>query len=141
MNAPVFENAEGCVRVGDSAHLTGLSPATLVLCGFVNGFFPIRDYFDTTVTTPDKQKLVRATDTRRLYTAAGKATQRLIASWFTSTSLVEAETLKLEIGRVKLRRGERIAVTAPSIYLADIDPGAETCTAEAAETAAAAPSS
>ena len=42
---------------------TGLSPATLVLCGFVNGFFPIRDYFDTTVTTPDKQKLVRATDT------------------------------------------------------------------------------
>ena len=141
MNAPVFENAEGCVRVGDSAHLTGLSPVTLVLCGFVNGFFPTRDYFDATVTTPDKQKLVRATDTRRLYAAAGKATQRLAASWFTSIGLVEAETLKLEIGRVKLRRGERIAVTAPSIYLADIDPGAETCTAEAAETAAVAPSS
>ena len=141
MNAPVFENAEGCVRVGDSAHLTGLSPATLVLCGFVNGFFPARDFFDATVTTPDKQKLVRATDTRRLYAAAGKATQRLAASWFTSIGLVEAETLKLEIGRVKLRRGERIAVTTPSIYLADIDPGAETCTAEAAETAAAAPSS
>ena len=141
MNAPVFETTEGHVLIGDSAHLTGLTPATLVLCGFVNGFFPIRDYFDATVTTPDKQKLVRATDTRRLYTAAGKATQRLIASWFTSIGLVEAETLKLEIGRVKLRRGERIAVTAPSIYLADIDPGAETCTAEAAETAAAAPSS
>ena len=141
MNAPVFETTEDHVLIGDNAHLTGLTPATLVLCGFVNGFFPIRDYFDATVTTPDKQKLVRATDTRRLYTAAGKATQRLIASWFTSIGLVEAETLKLEIGRVKLRRGERIAVTAPSIYLADIDPGAETCTAEAAETAAAAPSS
>ena len=141
MNAPVFETTEGHVLIGDSAHLTGLTPATLVLCGFVNGFFPIRDYFDATVTTPDKQKLVRATDTRRLYAAAGKATQRLAASWFTSIGLVEAETLKLEIGRVKLRRGERIAVTAPSIYLADIDPGAETCTAEAAETAAAAPSS
>lgn len=141
MNAPVFETTEDHVLIGDSAHLTGLSPATLVLCGFVNGFFPIRDYFDATVTTPDKQKLVRATDTRRLYAAAGKATQRLAASWFTSIGLVEAETLKLEIGRVKLRRGERIAVTAPSIYLTDIDPGAETCTAEAAETAAAAPSS
>ena len=141
MNAPVFETTEGHVLIGDSAHLTGLTPATLVLCGFVNGFFPIRDYFDATVTTPDKQKLVRATDTRRLYAAAGKATQRLAASWFTSIGLVEAETLKLEIGRVKLRRSERIAVTAPSIYLADIDPGAETCTAEAAETAAAAPSS
>ena len=141
MNAPVFETTEGHVLIGDSAHLTGRTPATLVLAGFVNGFFPIRDYFDATVTTPDKQKLVLATDTRRLYAAAGKATQRLAASWFTSIGLVEAETLKLEIGRVKLRRGERIAVTAPSIYLADIDPGAETCTAEAAETAAAAPSS
>ena len=141
MNAPVFETTEGHVLIGDSAHLTGLTPATLVLCGFVNGFFPTRDFFDATVTTPDKQKLVRATDTRRLYAAAGKATQRLTASWFTSIGLVEAETLKLEIGRVKLRRDERIAVTAPSIYLADIDPGAETCTAEAAETAAAAPSS
>lgn len=137
MNAPVFENAEGCVRVGDSAHLTGLSPATLVLCGFVNGFFPTRDYFDATVTTPDKQKLVRATDTRRLYAAAGKATQRLAASWFTSIGLVEAETLKLEIGRVKLRRGERIAVTAPSIYLAEIDPAAEPCATGLPDTPAA----
>lgn len=141
MNAPVFETTEDHVLIGDSAHLTGRTPATLVLAGFVNGFFPARDFFDATVTTPDKQKLVLATDTRRLYTAAGKATQRLAASWFTSIGLVEAETLKLEVGRVKLRRGERIAVTAPSIYLADIDPGAETCTAEAAETAAAAPSS
>ena len=137
MNAPVFETTEGHVLIGDSAHLTGLTPATLVLCGFVNGFFPTRDYFDATVTTPDKQKLVRATDTRRLYTAAGKATQRLIASWFTSIGLVEAETLKLEIGRVKLRRGERIAVTAPSIYLAEIDPAAEPCATGLPDTPAA----
>lgn len=137
MNAPVFETTEGHVLIGDSAHLTGLTPATLVLCGFVNGFFPTRDYFDATVTTPDKQKLVRATDTRRLYAAAGKATQRLAASWFTSIGLVEAETLKLEIGRVKLRRGERIAVTAPSIYLAEIDPAAEPCATGLPDTPAA----
>lgn len=130
MSAPVFENAEGRVRVGDSAHLTGLTPATLVLCGFVNGFFPTRDYFDATVTTPDRQKLVRATDTRRLYAAAGKPTERLAASWFTTTGLVEAETLKLDITRVRLRRGERIATTAPSIYLAEIDPAAEPNTPE-----------
>lgn len=141
MSAPVFEATEGCVLIGDSTHLTGRTPATLVLAGFVNGFFPMRDFFDATVTTPDKQKLVRATDTRRLYAAAGKATQRLAASWFTSIGLVEAETLKLEIGRVKLRRGERIAVTTPSIYLADIDPGAESRTVEVAKAAATAPSS
>lgn len=125
MNAPVFENAEGRVRVGDGAHLTGLTPATLVLCGFVNGFFPTRDYFDATVTTPDRQKLVRTADTRRLYAAVGKPTERLAASWFTATGLVEAETLKLDITRVRLRRGEGIATTASSIYLAEIDPAAE----------------
>lgn len=147
MSAPAFEAAEGCVLVGDSAHLTGRAPAMLVLAGFTNGFFPTRDFFDATVTTPDKQKLVRATDTRRLYAAAGKATQRLIASWFTSTSLVEAETLKLEIARAKLRRGERIAVTTPSIYLAEIDPAAEPSApglpgdSQAPGDAAAAPSS
>lgn len=137
MNAPVFETTEDHVLIGDSAHLTGRTPATLVLAGFVNGFFPARDFFDATVTTPDKQKLVLATDTRRLYTAAGKATQRLAASWFTSIGLVEAETLKLEVGRVKLRRGERIAVTAPSIYLAEIDPAAEPCATGLPDTPAA----
>lgn len=122
MDAPVFENTEGCVLVGDSAHLAGLTPATLVLCGFVNGFFPSRDYFDATVMPPDRQKLVRDADTRRLYAAVGKARKRLVASWFTATNLVEAETLKMEIGRVRLRRGERIATTSPSIYLKEISP-------------------
>ena len=72
--------------------------------------------------TPDKQKLARATDIRRLYAAAGKPTERLVASWFTSIDLVGAEQLKLEIGRVRLRRGERIATTSPSIYLKEIEP-------------------
>lgn len=104
------------------SHLVGRSPAVLVLAGFVNGFFPSRDYFDATVMTPDKQKLARATDIRRLYAAAGKPTERLVASWFTSIDLVGAEQLKLEIGRVRLRRGERIATTSPSIYLKEIEP-------------------
>lgn len=83
--------------VGAPEHLVGRSPAVLVLAGFVNGFFPSRDYFDATVMTPDKQKLARATDIRRLYAAAGKPTERLVASWFTSIDLVGAEQLKLEI--------------------------------------------
>ena len=108
--------------MGAPEHLVGRSPAVLVLAGFVNGFFPSRDYFDATVMTPDKQKLARATDIRRLYAAAGKPTERLVASWFTSIDLVGAEQLKLEIGRVRLRRGERIATTSPSIYLKEIEP-------------------
>ena len=94
----------------------------LVLAGFVNGFFPVRDYFDASAMPPDKQQLTRATDVRRLYATVGKAGRRLTASWFTSIDLVGAEQLKLEIGRVRLRRGERIATTSPSIYLKKIEP-------------------
>ena len=124
MNAPVFEDTANRVLAGDLAHLVGRSPAVLVLAGFVNGFFPARDYFDATVTTPDKQKLAHETDTRRLYTAVGKPTRQLAASWFTAIDLVDAERLKLEIERVALRRGERVARVAPSIYLASLEPAA-----------------
>ncbi len=122
MNAPIFENAEDSVLVGGPEHLAGLSPDVLVLAGFVNGFFPVRDYFDATAMPPDKQQLTRATDVRQLYAAVGKAGKRLMASWFTSIDLMGAEQLKLEIGRVRLRRGERIATTSPSIYLKEIEP-------------------
>ena len=122
LGGAAFGDTAGRVLVGAPEHLVGRSPAVLVLAGFVNGFFPSRDYFDATVMTPDKQKLARATDIRRLYAAAGKPTERLVASWFTSIDLVGAEQLKLEIGRVRLRRGERIATTSPSIYLKEIEP-------------------
>lgn len=123
MNAPMFEHVEGSVLVGDPEHLAGLSPDVLVLAGFANGLFPARDYFDATATPPDKQRFIRTADLRRIYAAAGKAGQRLIVSWFTSIDLVGAERLKLEIGRVRLRKGERIATTSPSIYLEEIAPG------------------
>ncbi len=122
MNAPIFECDKGSVLVGGPEHLAGLSPDVLVLAGFVNGFFPVRDYFDASAMPPDKQQLTRATDVRRLYATVGKAGRRLTASWFTSIDLVGAEQLKLEIGRVRLRRGERIATTSPSIYLKKIEP-------------------
>ena len=122
LGGAAFGDTAGRGLGGAPQHHVGRSPAVLVLAGFVNGFFPSRDYFDATVMTPDKQKLARATDIRRLYAAAGKPTERLVASWFTSIDLVGAEQLKLEIGRVRLRRGERIATTSPSIYLKEIEP-------------------
>ncbi|NCA32884.1 DNA helicase, partial [Adlercreutzia muris] len=120
MTAPVFEDEGAAVRVGGPTSVIGQEPSLLVLAGFVNGFFPTRDYFDATVMPAEKQKAARAADIRRLYAAVGKAGDRLATSWFTALDLVTAERLKLEIGRVRLRRGERIATTAPSIYLKEI---------------------
>lgn len=120
MSAPVFENEAGHVLVGDTAHLTGRSPEVLILTGFVDGLFPSRDYFDATVTTPDKQKLMRTADLRRLYAAVGKAQRQLVVSGFTAADLVSAERLKLEISRVRLRHGKRVASTRLSTYCCDL---------------------
>ncbi|MEI3548845.1 MAG: hypothetical protein V8Q09_11220 [Adlercreutzia sp.] len=121
MNAPIFENAEDSVLVGAAPSTSQGFPPTRSCwpASSKTGF--VRDYFDATAMPPDKQQLTRATDVRQLYAAVGKAGKRLMASWFTSIDLVGAEQLKLEIGRVRLRRGERIA-TSPSIYLKEIEP-------------------
>ena len=64
-----------------------------------------------------------------------------------AVNLPYGQQRKLEIARAKLRRGERIAVTTPSIYLAEIDPAAEPSApglpgdSQAPGDAAAAPSS
>ena len=124
MNAPVFETTEGHVLIGDSAHLTGLTPATLVLCRLRERLLPharlLRRHRDHPGQAEARPCYRHATPLRRR--RQGDAAPGRPAGSLPS-GLVEAETLKLEIGRAKLRRGERIAVTAPSIYLADIDPG------------------
>ena len=98
----------------------GISPDTLVIAGFVNGFIPCRDYFDTTVTTLDKQEKMHAADARRVYALVGKAEHALALSHFASTDLETAGALKLKIDRIRLRDGVRTCSIAPSDFLAVI---------------------
>lgn len=98
----------------------GLSPDTLVIAGFVNGFIPCRDYFDTTVTTLDKQEKMHAADARRIYALVGKAERVLALSHFASTDLETAGALKLKIDRIRLRDGVRTCSIAPSDFLTAI---------------------
>ena len=90
----------------------GLSPDTLVIAGFVNGFIPCRDYFDTTVTTLDKQE--------KMHALVGKAERVLALSHFASTDLETAGALKLKIDRIRLRDGVRTCSIAPSDFLTAI---------------------
>lgn len=117
LTAPVLRD-ENAIAVVPYDLATGLSPDTLVIAGFVNGFIPCRDYFDTTVTPLDKQEKMHATDARRLYALAGKADRALAVSYFTSTDLETAGMLKLKIDRIKLRDGVRICSISPSDFLA-----------------------
>lgn len=114
--APTLHNANAVAVIPYDA-LAGLSPDILVVAGFVNGFIPCRDYFDITTTPLDKQEKMHASDTRRVYTLAGKANQRLVLSYFTSVDLESAGKLKLRINRIRLRNGIRTCTIEPSMFL------------------------
>lgn len=115
--------ADNAVTVVPYHLLCGLSPKTLVISGFVNGFIPTRDYFDTTVTTLDKQVKIHAEDARRVYALASKADDQLIVSYFTSTDLESAGILKLKIDRIRLEHAVRTCAISPSDFLKQVAPG------------------
>ena len=117
--APVIAD-DDAVAVVPYDLMAGLSPDTLIIAGFVNGFIPTRDYFDTTVTTLDKQEKIHAADVRRVYALASKANRALTVSYFTSTDLESAGVLKLKIDRIRLEKGVRTCAISPSDFLAQV---------------------
>lgn len=114
---PRFDSDRNAVKIGSSQHVCGLSPQLLIFSGFVNGFFPDRDYFDGTKTTLDQQKRIHAKDVMTLYATAGKARKDLVFSYFIKTDLESAERLKLEIERIRLDKGVRMCIISPSEFL------------------------
>ena len=98
-------------------NIAGLTPRILIIAGFVNGFIPSRDYFDTTVSPLDKQKKIHVVDTKRVYNLVGSAKDRLVISHFTSLELENAEILKVSIARIRMKNGQRICTISPSDFL------------------------
>ena len=117
--APTLEVADA-VAVVPYDLTCGFSPSLLVVAGFVNGFIPPRDYFDATVTPPERQEKMRAVDERRVRALTGKAGRAVALSYFTSTDLESAGKLKLKISRIRLKNGIRTCTIEPSLFLEQI---------------------
>ena len=120
LNAPAFQKA-GCVRMVPYEGIVGMNPDVLVMCGFVNGFFPSRDYFDRTVMSPEQAEVVHEHDARLMALVVGKPTKKLIVSYFDYVGLEQAERLGLKIKRIRLKDKKRVALTEPSEYLHRIE--------------------
>lgn len=112
--APRIDSA--AVQVVPYDQVAGLSPKVLIISGFVNGFIPCREYFDSAEMPLDKQEKEHAKDARRVYAMAGKASEQLVISRFTTTSLETAGVMKLHIGRIRLQDGKRMCVIEPSDF-------------------------
>ena len=88
----------------------------LIISGFVNGFIPCREYFDSAEMPLDKQEKEHAKDARRVYDKAGKASTPLVVSRYTTSCLETAGVMKLHIGRSRLQDGKRMCAIEPSNF-------------------------
>ena len=111
---PRFPLAQNAVRIGDIAASHGSSYRTVVLSGFVNGFIPKHAYFDPVKTPLDRMGLLYGMDARRVYQAAGCASEELLVTAFTQMDALQAERLDLKVDRVFMREGKRLARISPS---------------------------
>ena len=109
-------DAASAVQVVPYDQVAGLSPKVLIISGFVNGFIPCREYFDGAEMPLDKQEKEHAKDARRVYAMTGKASEQLVVSRFTTTSLETAGVMKLHIGRIRLQDSKRMCVIEPSDF-------------------------
>lgn len=114
LREPRFPLAQNAVRIGDLAASHGSSYRTVVLSGFVNGFIPKHAYFDPVKTPLDRMGLLHGTDARRVYQAAGCASEELLVTAFTQMDALQAERLDLKVDRVFMREGKRLARISPS---------------------------
>ena len=105
---------EGCVRVGGIDGLIGQTPHVLVLCGLVNGLYPVKGYFDLLERTIDDQAKMHERLIAQLVEACGKAGGRLVLSGFARADILDAEPMKLMSERVRLRNGRRVCEFGPS---------------------------
>ena len=110
-------DAASAVQAVPYDQVAGLSPKVLIISGFVNGFIPCREYFDSAEMPLDKQEKEHAKDARRVYAMAGKASEQLVISRFTTTSLETASAMKLHIGRIRLQDGKRMCAIEPSDFI------------------------
>lgn len=116
-----FSLSENRVKIAEAKDLCGLSPSLLIYSGFVNGFVPPRNYFDLASLPLEKQKKMHVEILQLLAATLGKSQGAAIFTYFIRADLENAERLGLEIERIRIEKGKRTCIIAPSIFLETIE--------------------
>ena len=114
--APVHEDNPRAVRVSSYEQMCGCSYRAVYAVGCVDGFVPARDAFEVVSTDADRAR-VRETGRRAFAAAAGKASDALMFSTFSKAPLELAERTKMQVSRVRMESGERVATLRPTCFL------------------------
>ncbi|MDR1082624.1 MAG: hypothetical protein LBL27_01995, partial [Coriobacteriales bacterium] len=111
-----FSSPDG-VTVTSLEALVGLKFKTVIAAGFVNGFFPSREYFDLTAITINQQKKMEATDKQRLNLLVSAGSNELILSHFKTIEAETADHLNLKSTRIFLTEtGTRTSQISLSVH-------------------------
>jgi DNA helicase II / ATP-dependent DNA helicase PcrA len=122
MNCPRILLDDEAIKVGTIEELVGANPQVLIYAGFMNGFIPRHEYFDSTVTTNDKQKIIHDDDAARLYIALGQVKKTIVLTYFTRVDLATAGRLALKINRIALENGKKVCKVGESLFMKIIRP-------------------
>lgn len=122
---PVYRADPHAIRIASFAALTGCSYRHMVVCGCVDGFMPARNAFEVVSTDAERERIL--TEERRSFASGvAKAEETLMLSTFSKASLEAAETMKMQVARVRSENGERIATLRPTCFIAEAGAAAPT---------------
>ncbi|MDR3315484.1 MAG: hypothetical protein LBS98_03260, partial [Coriobacteriales bacterium] len=117
---PQFSTAEG-VTIASLEALAGLSFDKIIAVGFVNGFFPLRSYFDLVEATINKQKNIEEVEKQRLSLLVSTVSDKLVLSYFNKVEQEIAERLRLKSDRIVLDEDfKRISMVSLSVFAKEL---------------------
>jgi hypothetical protein len=93
-------SSTGGVTVASPEALAGLSFDKLIIAGFVNGFFPPGEFFQSNDSTINKQAAIEARERRRLRMLLSTARSKLVLSHFSRVEQKTADRLRLKSDRI-----------------------------------------
>ncbi|MDR3052438.1 MAG: hypothetical protein LBU48_01065 [Coriobacteriales bacterium] len=111
---PEFQEGQ-CVRIGLPETTAGLSIPLVVIVGAINGFFPSLGTLNSCDDSHSHEDWIASRSL--FYSALTKAEQELIISCFQKEPIEKAESLGMDIRRIRVENGERKALLSPSVFL------------------------
>jgi hypothetical protein len=113
---PQFSTVQG-VTIASLETLAGLSFERIVAAGFVNGFFPLRSYFDLVEAAINNQKNIAEKEKQRLGLLTSAISEKLVLSSFNRVEQKTAERLRLKSDRIVLDEDfRRISMVSLSVF-------------------------
>ena len=101
--------------------LASLSFDHIIAVGFVNGFFPVRSYFDLIEATINGQKNIEEIEKQRLGLLKSAISEKLTLSYFTELEQKTAESLQLKSDRIILDEDlKRISIVSISAFAEEL---------------------